>query len=91
MFAGLKSCPSMYIGNNGVYPASSPKSYSNLPRVSFGQLFGSAAMNSVFYLFSSSINLFYCAILLLNYTIDKCYLKDDVSQSYKIRFSKCME
>ena len=42
-----KLCPSVYIGSNGVYPASSPKSYWNLPRVSFGQEAGSAAMKRV--------------------------------------------
>lgn len=35
------------MGSNGVYPASSPKSYWNLPRVSFGHEAGSAAMYRV--------------------------------------------
>ena len=49
MLAGAKLCPSVNIGSKGVYPASSPKSYWNFPRVSLGQEAGSAAMKRVFF------------------------------------------
>ena len=38
----------MYIGIRGVNPATSPKSYWKLPRVSFGQLDGSTATMRIF-------------------------------------------
>ena len=49
MSDGWKSWPSVYIGIRGVNPATSPKSYWNSPRVSFGHPEGSTAITRIFF------------------------------------------